>query len=103
LINNLYPQFRDQFITEITARPCITADTVERLQRDAATLLDKFTLIGSYVRPSEIADDVNAFSSAKRSRDLLMHTGDGADNTLPLELTTKLLVDYISEFVSASS
>jgi hypothetical protein len=102
LINKLYPQFRDQFITEITVPPCITANTVERVRRDAATLIDKFTLIGSYLRPSEIADDVNALSSAKRSRDLLMHTGDGADDILPLEFITKLLVDYISEFVSAT-
>jgi hypothetical protein len=68
--------------------------------RDAATLIDKFTLIGSYLRPSQVADDTNAFTSAKRSRDLLMHTGEGVDDTLPLEFTMKLLVDYISEFVS---
>jgi hypothetical protein len=81
----------------------MTADTVERVWRDAATLMDKFRLIGSYLRPLEVADDVNAFSSAKRSRDLLMHTCEGVDDTLPLESTMKLLVDYISEFVSASS
>jgi hypothetical protein len=103
LVNKLYPQFRDQFMTETTAHACMTADTVERVRRDAATLIEKFTLIGSYLRPSEVEDDANAFSSAKRSRDLLMHTGDGADDTLPLELTTKLLVDYISEFLCPTS
>ena len=41
LVNKLYPQFRDQFMTETTTRPCMTADTVERVWSDAATLIDK--------------------------------------------------------------
>ena len=38
LVNKLYPQFRNRFMTETTARPSMPPHTIERVLRDAANL-----------------------------------------------------------------
>jgi hypothetical protein len=103
LVNKLFPPFRERFVKAPVGRPKLPSDVEARVLHDKAKLLDKFTVAASYLRPDNVPEDVSAFASIKRSRDLLMHTGESADEGLPLEAISEVLVHYLSSYLRGTS
>jgi len=99
LVNKLFPLFWQCFCQVSTGRPKLPSDVEERAVDDKAKLVDKFTIVASYLRPHDVLDDVSTFASIKKSRDSLTHTGEPADEDLPLEEITDVLVHYLSSYL----
>jgi hypothetical protein len=103
LVNKLFPCFRERFAKATVGRPQLSSDVEERVFDDKAKLMDKFIVTASYLRPYNVPEDVNAFASIKHLRDSLIHTGESADEGLPLEAVTEMLVQYLSSYLKDTS
>lgn len=77
-------------------KPIQVPDDVRgRVDAQKAKLQDKFTLLAAHVFPGEAAVDCKEFERLRKARDLLIHSGEGADRDLPVEEASRMLTKYL--------
>jgi hypothetical protein len=100
LVNKLFSLYEAELFAELArGRPHPLPEWLVQVRKTMSSkyrLYDRFVVVATALDPREAHTDAAAFMSAKKLRDSLSHGDDVSDESLPLEVVSRLLRKYFA-------